>query len=279
MGYSLGVSVQILIIAHILTEYCLPRLTRRRYSFLMNVRVFSFGILKDWLGATEATVELPEGATVAELIVRLSERRPSAFLRGIAVSVNAEYSSKDHVLREGDEVGLLPPVSGGSGSSANLPAESGSSPEVMIALTREPIDAEKLVAASKRGEDGAVVVFDGIVRNNSRGRQTLYLDYEAYEEMAARQMNKLASEARSRFDVRHVTLVHRLGRLQIGETSVLIAVASAHRGPAFEACRWLIDTLKKAVPIWKKETFADGAVWADGESFPSGMAVDAGHDA
>jgi molybdopterin synthase catalytic subunit len=245
----------------------------------MIVRVFSFGILKDWLGAAEATVELPEGATVVELLTRLSERRPSAFLRGIAVSVNAEYSSQNHILREGDEVGLLPPVSGGSSSSANLPAESGSSSEVVIALTREPIDAEKLVAAAKLGEDGAVVVFDGIVRNNSRGRQTLYLDYEAYEEMAARQMNKLASEARSRFDVRQVTLVHRLGRLQIGETSVLIAVASAHRGPAFEACRWLIDTLKKTVPIWKKETFADGAVWADGEPFPAGMAVDAGHDA
>ena len=246
---------------------------------LMNVRVISFGILKDWLGAAEAMVELPEGATVAELLARLSERRPSAFLRGIAVSVNAEYASQDHILSEGDEVGLLPPVSGGSGRSTNLPAEGGASAEVVIALTREPIDAEKLVAAAKRGEGGAVVVFDGIVRNNSRGRQTLYLDYEAYEEMAARQMNKIASEARSHFDVRQVTLVHRLGRLQVGETSVLIAVASAHRGPAFDACRWLIDTLKKAVPIWKKETFADGVVWADGESFPVGTAVDVGHDA
>jgi len=143
----------------------------------------------------------------------------------------------------------------------------------MIDLTREPIDAPRLIAAAKEGEDGAVVVFDGIVRNNTRGRQTLYLDYEAYEEMALKQMQELSRQAISRFSVRHVTMVHRLGRLNIGETSVLIAVASAHRAQAFEANRWLIDTLKKTVPIWKKETFVDGAVWADGEPFPAGHTV------
>ena len=141
-------------------------------------------------------------------------------------------------------------------------------------MTREPIEADALVTAAKQGEDGAVVVFDGIVRNNSRGRQTLHLDYEAYEEMAEKQMEELAREARSRFHVRHVTMVHRLGRLVVGETSVLIVVASAHRAQAFEACRWLIDTLKKTVPIWKKEFFVDGAVWADGEPFPAGIAVE-----
>jgi molybdopterin synthase catalytic subunit len=195
-------------------------------------------------------------------------------LRGIAVSVNAEYATADHLLREGDEVGLLPPVSGGSDRPSD-PSIVGEAKEVYIWLTREPIDAQKLVAAARRGEDGAVVVFDGVVRNNSRGRKTLYLDYEAYEEMAARQMSELANEARGRFGVRHATMVHRLGRLQVGETSVLIVVASEHRAQAFEACRWLIDTLKKTVPIWKKETFQDGAVWADGEPFPVGMAVDA----
>ena len=125
----------------------------------------------------------------------------------------------------------------------------------------------------KNGGDGAVCVFDGIVRNNTRGRQTLYLDYEAFREMALTQMQGLAAEAVTRFGVREVTMLHRLGRLQVGETSVLIAVASAHRGAAFEACRWLIDTLKKQVPIWKKETFVDGAVWADGEPFPEGLGL------
>ncbi len=238
---------------------------------MMQVRVLPFGVLRDWLGAASVTVELPDGATVGELLERLRASGQVDMLRGIAVSVNAEYANVGHVLREGDEVGLLPPVSGGSGELENAAEDA----PVVTALTHEPIDAEKRIAALKRGEDGAVVVFDGIVRNHTRGRQTLYLDYEAYEEMARKQMEELAQEARSRFGVRQVTLIHRLGRLNVGETSVLIVVASAHRAQAFEACRWLIDTLKKTVPIWKKETFVDGAVWAAGEPFPAGMNVDA----
>jgi len=130
------------------------------------------------------------------------------------------------------------------------------------------IDAGSITASLKAGADGAVCVFDGIVRDNTRGRRTLYLDYEAYEEMALNQMRSLAEEAIAKFGVRDIAVVHRLGRLYVGESSVLIAVASAHRGAAFDACRWLIDTLKKTVPIWKKEQFEDGAVWADGEPFP-----------
>ena len=142
---------------------------------------------------------------------------------------------------------------------------------MQVELVRNPIDTQALMAAIKAGEDGAVTVFDGIVRNNTRGRKTLYLDYTAYEPMALQQMLDLASEAVSRFGVRDVALVHRLGRLEVGETSVLIAVASAHRGVTFDACRWLIDTLKKQVPIWKREVFVDGAVWAPGEPFPEGI--------
>ncbi|CAN5464767.1 molybdenum cofactor biosynthesis protein MoaE [soil metagenome] len=137
---------------------------------------------------------------------------------------------------------------------------------------------EAIVAEIKAGADGAVCVFDGIVRDNTRGRKTLHLDYEAYEEMALEQMRGLAAEAVTRFGVRDVALVHRLGRLFVGETSVLIVVASAHRGAAFDACRWLIDTLKKTVPIWKKEQFIDGAIWADGEPFPPEVALHAGDD-
>jgi molybdopterin synthase catalytic subunit len=167
-------------------------------------------------------------------------------------------------------VGLLPPVSGGTAERSGL----GNAAHGFTDLTREPIDGGLIAAAARQGEDGAVVVFDGMVRNHTRGRQTVYLDYEAYEEMAARQLDELASAAREQFGVRHVTIVHRLGRLQVGETSVLIVVASAHRGQAFDACRWLIDTLKKTVPIWKKETFADGAVWSAGEPFPAGIALE-----
>jgi molybdopterin synthase catalytic subunit/molybdopterin converting factor small subunit len=238
----------------------------------MQVRVLPFGVLKDWLGMPAAAVELPEGATVTELLDHLSEGRSNGALGGIAVSVNAEFAEPNRILRDGDEVGLLPPVSGGnthdgtSGSSADHAL-------IYVTLTRAPLPAEQLIRDAKQGEDGAVVVFDGIVRNHTRGRRTLYLEYEAYEEMAEKQMRALAAEARARFAVRHVTLIHRLGRLEIGDTSVLIIVASAHRAAAFDACRWLIDTLKKTVPIWKKEFFHDGAVWAAGEPFPDGIAV------
>jgi len=144
---------------------------------------------------------------------------------------------------------------------------------MQIELTQERIDADGVVSAMKAGSDGAVCVFDGIVRDNTRGRQTLHLDYEAYSDMAIAQMRGLAEEAVLKYAVRDVAIVHRLGRLVVGETSVLIVVSSAHRGAAFDACRWLIDTLKKTVPIWKRETFVDGVVWADGEPFPEGLAL------
>ncbi|MGC1422000.1 MAG: molybdenum cofactor biosynthesis protein MoaE [Terracidiphilus sp.] len=236
----------------------------------MHVRVLPFGILKESLGSDPIALDLPRGATVTDLLASLAARAPAIETLGIAVSVNAEYANRTQILREGDEVGLLPPVSGGAPSQAQLKAEE----SIFIRLTRDPIQAEALVAAAKHGEDGAVIVFDGIVRNNSRGRKTLHLDYEAYEEMAKKQMNELAREAITRHGVRNVAIIHRLGRLQVGETSVLIIVSSAHRAKAYEASRWLIDTLKKTVPIWKKETFVDGAVWADGEPFPPGYAVE-----
>src|SRR5579863_1982047 len=236
---------------------------------MIRVRLLAFGVLKDALGPDATDVALIEGATVADLLARVAANHPHAILRGIAVSVNAEYAPSTQRLHDGDEVGLLPPVSGGTATPSVTTLDS----KDIVRLTRDPIDTEQLIASAKRGEDGAVVVFDGIVRNHSRGRQTLYLDYEAYEAMAVKQMKGLAAEARERFGVRAVSLVHRLGRLAIGETSVLIVVCSAHRAQAFDACRWLIDTLKKTVPIWKKETFVDGAVWADGEPFPESIAV------
>ena len=172
----------------------------------------------------------------------------------VRMAVNRELAGADVRLRPGDELALLPPVSGGSGKAV---------------ITRSPIDTVTVLARIKHPEDGAAVVFEGVVRNHTRERKTLYLDYEAYEEMALQQMETLAEQALKEFKVRDVALVHRLGRLQVGETSVLIVVASAHRGAAFDACRWLIDTLKRSVPIWKKEYFEDGAVWADGEPFPA----------
>jgi molybdopterin synthase catalytic subunit len=137
---------------------------------------------------------------------------------------------------------------------------------------REPIDAAFISERLRQPADGAVAVFEGIVREQSRGRRTLFQDYEAYEPMALARLEELAREALERFAVRDIALVHRLGRLELGETSVLVAVVAAHRAPAFDACRWLIDTLKQSVPIWKKEHFEDGAGWAEGEPFPPGLA-------
>jgi molybdopterin synthase catalytic subunit len=192
-------------------------------------------------------------------------------LGSLALSVNQRYAEPDARLHSGDEVALLPPVSGGSGEPADAPKQA-----THVRIVREKIETDAILARIKRPEDGAAVVFEGIVRNHSRGRRTLYLDYEAYEPMALKQMEALAAQALSQFKIREVALVHRLGRLEIGETSVLIVVASAHRAAAFDACRWLIDTLKRTVPIWKKEYFEDGAVWADGEPFPADIPRGAG---
>jgi len=225
----------------------------------MHVRVLFFGVLKELIHESSATLELPEGARVRDFldIFRKSFAGRDELWQSLAVAVNREYAGADQALKDGDEVALLPPVSGGK-------PEGG--PHVSI--VHERIDAHTTVTSLERPEDGALVIFDGMVRNNSRGRRTLYLVYEAYEEMTLQQMRELASKAIEDFPIRDVAIVHRLGRIEVGESSVLIAVASAHRAAAFDACRWLIDTLKKTVPIWKKEYFEDGAVWADGEPFP-----------
>ncbi|HEV2576407.1 MAG TPA: molybdenum cofactor biosynthesis protein MoaE [Acidobacteriaceae bacterium] len=225
----------------------------------MRVRLLSFGPLKTALPPDGAWFELTGERNVTDLVRALVAQGTfsDVAMRSAAVAVNQEYAAPDQILSDGDEVAILPPVSGGA--------------DDLVQIVREPIDTERIVNAVKSGGDGAVCVFDGIVRDNTRGRATLHLDYEAYEEMALRQMRMLREEAIARFGVREAAIVHRLGRLSVGETSVLIAVASAHRGAAFDACRHLIDTLKKTVPIWKREQFVDGAVWADGEPFPEDL--------
>ncbi len=238
----------------------------------MRVRVLSFGPLKPLFAEGGEWRALDPGASVGQLLAALQDegRIPPAALRSAAIAINEEYAALDCVLHDGDEVAILPPVSGGA-TATNAAADAEAAAEV-VQLIHDPIDSTAILATIKAGPDGAVCVFDGIVRDNTRGRTTLHLDYEAYDAMALRQMQLLRDEAMQQFPVREVVIVHRLGRLYVGETSVLIAVASAHRGAAFDACRWVIDTLKKTVPIWKREQFADGAVWADGEPFPEEIA-------
>jgi MoaE-MoaD fusion protein len=242
-------------------EWTGSRKTGKLANVPMRLRVLFFGMLKDLVGHSSATLDLPESATVGDLLAHFAAQWPQLkdSLSSLAVAVNQQYAGTETELKSGDEVALLPPVSGGGGEANPQHSK----------LIREPIDTARELANMKRGDDGAAVVFEGVVRNQTRGRKTLYLDYEAYEEMARQQMESLAEQALKRFQIRDVSLVHRLGRLEIGEASVLIVVASAHRAAAFDACRWLIDTLKRTVPIWKKEHFEDGAVWADGEPFPA----------
>jgi MoaE-MoaD fusion protein len=233
----------------------------------MRVRVLFFGVVKDLTGKSHDEVEVRDGGSVRDLLQHYESTIPGlkTWFSSIALAVNQQYARPDTILNPNDEVALLPPVSGGAPQAAEA-VPTASQPHVRI--VRDRIDTEAVLSALKRGEDGAALVFEGVVRNQTRGRQTLYLDYEAYEEMALQEMESLAAQSLKQFQVRDIAIVHRLGRLEIGETSVLIVVASAHRAAAFDACRWLIDTLKRTVPIWKKEHFVDGAVWADGEPFP-----------
>jgi len=250
----------------------------------MRVRVLFFGVLKDFAGKSSDWLDLPDSALVRDVLAHYVAEVPRMreTISSLAVAVNQKYVGVETKLKGDDEVALLPPVSGGTEGETPLRQAQGrlsgqpggpfdsaqGRRRRYVCMVREPIKTKAVLDGVKRGEDGAAVVFEGVARNQTRGRRTLYLEYEAYEEMALRQLEAVAEQALTQFQVREVALVHRLGRLEIGETSVLIVVASAHRAAAFDACRWLIDTLKRTVPIWKKEYFEDGAVWADGEAFP-----------
>lgn len=218
-----------------------------------------FGQLKEIVGLEQDDAELSQGSRVEDLFETYGRRFPklAEFRPSIAASVNQEYVNWRAPLAAGDEVAFLPPVSGGQEQAAVA--------EDIFQIVRQRIEPREIVEGLKAPPDGALVVFDGFVRNNFKGRTTEYLVYEAYESMAYAQMREIATQMREKFPIDRIAMVHRLGRLEVGETSVLIAVSSAHRAAAFDACRYAIDTFKRTVPIWKKEHFAGGAVWAEGE--------------
>lgn len=223
----------------------------------MILRVLFFGQLKDIVGMAEESFMAPERCNLEDVYASYAERFPglAEFQESVAGAINQEYSPWDRALKSGDEVAFLPPVSGGAAQSF----------ENVVQIVRDKIFTPEIVAPLKAAEDGAVVAFEGIVRNHSRGKKTLYLEYEAYDSMALAKMHQISDHMQRNFEIDRLAMVHRLGRIEIGETSVLIAVSSAHRAAAFNACRYGIDTLKRTVPIWKKEFFADGAVWSEGE--------------
>jgi molybdopterin synthase catalytic subunit/molybdopterin converting factor small subunit len=199
-------------------------------------------------------VEVPEGGLAAAVFEHYSARFPrlGEMSASIVLAVNQNFCAPSCPLSDGDELAFLPPVSGGSDDH-------------LFALTREPIDAAALARRILRDEDGAIVTFEGVTRNNSRGRATRYLDYECYEPMAVKTMAEIGREIARMYEIGRIAMVHRLGRVEIGQTSVVVIVTAPHRKAAFEAAHEGINRLKRLVPVWKKEHFADGEVWVDGE--------------
>jgi molybdopterin converting factor subunit 1 len=235
------------------------------------VKVLFFGAARDTVGRTEVALSLKGNSTGANAFEQVLEAFPDLrrFGRSLLFAVNQEYAPMDREIREGDELAVFPPVSGGSepGSAGILPASTSSND--FFELTVQPIDVGSVARRVVLPECGATVTLDGYAREWTRGRRTLYLVYEAYAPMAISEMHRLGREAHERFEIAHIGIVHRTGRLEIGETSVVIAVSAPHRRASFEAGEWAIRELKRTVPIWKKEVFADGEVWVEGESAPT----------
>jgi MoaE-MoaD fusion protein len=232
---------------------------------IVRVKVLFFGMLKDIVGRAEDHIEVADGSRLESVFARYARQFPRLTdLEGsIVLACNQEFCDQSSVVREGDEIAFLPPVSGGSGRYTHHihDADTG----CFFALTRETIDTPAIGRQLLRGEDGALVDFEGVVRNNTKGRATKFLDYECYEPMAVKMMAEIGREIAGAHAIGRIALVHRLGRLEIGEASVAVVVTAPHRKPAFEAALEGINRLKRIVPIWKKEHFADGEVWVEGE--------------
>jgi molybdopterin synthase catalytic subunit len=230
----------------------------------VRVKVLFFGTLRDIVGRREEHLELYPEARLEAVFEHYARQYPrlNELSSSIVLARNQEFSAPDAVVSEGDEIAFLPPVSGGSSSYTHEI----SGPEGhFFALTRVVIDTGAVTRRLLRGEDGASIAFEGVVRNNTKGRATQYLDYECYEAMAIKMMAEIGREIASEHAISRIALVHRLGRLQIGEASVLVAVTAPHRKAAFAAALEGINRLKRRVPIWKKEYFVDGEVWVEGE--------------
>ena len=233
---------------------------------LMTVKVLFFGQLKDVTGRSEDRLDLAEGALLEGVFRHYAAQFPkiAEMARSIVMARNHEFAALSCPIGDVDEIAFLPPVSGGTENP--LYTHQIAEPEGhFFALTRQPIDSRALAELVRRGEDGAVIVFEGVVRNNSKGRKTLFLDYECYEAMAIRKIAEIGREIAASMAIGHIAMVHRLGRMEIGEASVAIVVSAPHRKPAFDAALEGINRLKKLVPIWKKEHFEDGEVWVEGE--------------
>src|SRR5437588_4671882 len=263
----------------------MPRL---RDTPTISVRVLFFGAARDAVGHEEIDFELnsPGNATSAREQVLSAYPALQRFGNSLLIAVNQEYAQPDRQIHDGDELAVFPPVSGGSESATEAQRRGDEQPKDNDAwradvssasfsasdffeLTTDPIDLGAVARRVVLPECGATVTLDGYAREWTSGRRTLYLIYEAYEPMALREMKRLGQQVHEKFNIAHIGIVHRTGRLEIGETSVVISVSAPHRHAAFEACEWAIGELKRTVPIWKKEVFEDGEVWVEGQGTPN----------
>jgi molybdopterin converting factor subunit 1 len=238
-------------------------------SSTISVSVLFFGAARDAAGTDEAQLELNPPHDSASALEQLLTAYPALrrFGKSLLFAVNQEYARPEQEIRDGDELALFPPVSGGADELAQTSVREPDAHD-FFELTTDPIDVGEVARRVVLPECGATVTLDGYAREWTRGRRTLYLVYETYATMAKREMERLGQQAHQKFEIAHIGIVHRTGRLEIGETSVVIAVSAPHRRAAFEACEWAIRELKRTVPVWKKEFFEDGEVWVEGEGVP-----------
>ncbi len=222
---------------------------------MIEVRCLFFASLADTVGRSEGRFEVPDGAAVSQFLDQLESKWPglTPYRGRYRVAVQQEFVTEEHPLAPGVEVALLPPVSGGEDDD-------------LVAVTEEPLSTELCLERVRRQDCGAVSLFLGTVRDHNAELPVSKLEYTAYREMAEKEMARLVDEAHRRFQLGRVAAVHRVGVLEPGDIAVVVAVSSHHREPAFQASRWLIDSIKSTVPLWKKESGPDGSVWIEGDA-------------
>src|SRR6266550_1401253 len=234
----------------------------------ISVRILFFGAARDAAGTDEAELKLSPPYNSANVFEQVLETYPGLrrFGKSLLFAVNQEYAQPNQEVADGEELAVFPPVSGGAENQVAMEIAKPKEKNLdFFEMTTEPIDVGAATRRVVLPECGATVTLDGYAREWTRGRRTLYLVYEAYAPMALSEMKRLVSQAHEKFDIAYIGIVHRTGRLEIGETSVVISVGAPHRRAAFEACEWAIRELKRTVPIWKKEVFEDGEVWVESE--------------
>ncbi|MDA0596092.1 MAG: molybdenum cofactor biosynthesis protein MoaE [Chloroflexi bacterium] len=234
-----------------------------------QISVLFFAVLRERAGTRSVSIPLTKGMTVDDAVIAARQAAPKDPQPGTSVmlALNSEYVKGDQLVNAGDEIALIPPVSGGSGDiKTDID---------WVFITPEKLEEKPLTKFVTTGIDGAVVTFLGVTRDHNEGRNVEYLDYEAYQPMAENKIAEIIVEMRAKWELGKIAIAHRTGRVDIGETSMVVAVGSAHRRPAFESALYFVDRLKEIVPIWKKELFEGGEVWI-GETPGAGKPAESG---